>query len=96
MRHFQAAQFARFTKFAFVWAFSTIILSSAWFYSWFNYSWFGATGIIVRWQNADGEGAYNAMDTEMLLISALICLTAQVYLYRTFTPKKKRVQHSQH
>ncbi|MCD6050013.1 MAG: hypothetical protein K0Q55_1416, partial [Verrucomicrobia bacterium] len=51
-----------------VWLTLVFILWNAWYYLWFNHGWPGATRILTRLRNADGEAAYDAMSDEMLLI----------------------------
>lgn len=49
----------------------SVVGGNVWWALWMNHGWPGSPGILPDLLRADGEGAYNAMMTEMMLIIGL-------------------------
>ena len=51
---------------------SSVLVGTAWWVLWMNHGWPGSPGFLAKLLNADGEGAYDAIQTEMILIAGMV------------------------
>jgi hypothetical protein len=61
---------------------TSAFLGAAWFGLWMDKGWPGATGILVKLLNADGEYAYDAMQLEMTLWCLVIMTCILIFISR--------------